>query len=177
MNNDLIVKITSEANNDQLSVADIMSGRRHKAKELLVLNGRVAKQPSGTVAQSKGGVFYTPILMRTKDNELCTAVSSTAFFKSDGKTPVNLNYHKLNDLREVVMPTLICNGSANEVSFYSLIGYGPVALELSKIPRGSKVFVVGEPYDYKVGDFNISALKVMEIQMIRKGTTDEIRQN
>jgi hypothetical protein len=141
----------------------------------LVVNGRIAKSPSGTVAQSKGGVFYTPILTRTKDNELCTAVSSTAFFKSDGKTPMHLKYHEVSDLRDIVMPTLICNGSANEISFYSLVGYGPVALELSKIPVGSKVFVVGEPYSYKVGNFSINALKVMEIQMIRKGKTDEAR--
>lgn len=170
MNNDLIVKIQSGVDNDQLYVADPISGRKHKAKELLVVNGRIAKQPSGTVAQSKGGVFYTPILTRAKDNELCTAVASTTFFKSDGKTPVNLKYHEAADLRDVVMPTLICNGSANDISFYSLVGYGPVALELSKIPVGSKVFVVGEPSSYKVGKLNINALKVMEIQMIRKGT-------
>lgn len=177
MNNDLIVKIKSTVEEDQLVVADTISGRKHKAKELMVVNGRIAKKPSGTVAQSKGGVFYTPILMRTKEDELCTAVASTAFFKSDGKTPVQLKYHEVSDLREIVMPTLICNGSANEICFYSLVGYGPVALELSKIPVGSKVFVVGEPYSYRVGNFNVSALKVMEIQMIRKGSTDEFRTN
>jgi hypothetical protein len=116
-------------------------------------------------------------LTRTKDDELCTAVLGTSFFKSDGKTPVQLNYHEVSELRDIVMPTLICNGSANEISFYSLIGYGPVALELSKIPVGSKVFVVGEPYPYRVGNISINALRVMEIQMIKKGNYNEFRQN
>jgi hypothetical protein len=173
MAEDILLSLTSV--NNGVQVEDVISGNKSVSSEVIVVNGRIAKDTSGIVGRSNGGVFYTPVLVHsTKNKKELLGTANGVFFKSDGKTPVSLqSYDCVDDKRNINLPTLISNANERAPIFYNMIACGENALKLASAPIGSSIHVVGEMRDCWVGKFSIKVLWVISMTIKRKAGYNE----
>lgn len=173
MAEDILLSLTSVNNNVQIE--DMVSGSKSVSSEVIVVNGRIAKDTPGIVGRNNNGVFYTPVLVsNTKNRKQLLGTANGVFFKSDGKTPVSLQtYESIDDKRTINLPTLISNAKDQAPSFYNMIAYGENALKLADAPIGSSVHVIGEMRDCWVGKFSIKVLWVINMTIRRKAGYNE----
>jgi hypothetical protein len=153
----------------------MISVKKSVSSEVIVVNGRIAKESSGIVARSGNGVFYTPVLMNGTTKNQFFGMNNTTYFKDDGKTQIELQpYEAIEDKRRINLPTLISNACDSKPLFYNMIASGENALKLSNAPIGSTVHIVGEMRDCWLGKFSIKVLWVINMTLRRKGVYNEL---
>lgn len=176
---DILVKIaTADNDKKQMVVTDAVSGKTQTtvSTEVVVVNGRIAKETPGVVGKSNGGVFYNPVLVANKGNrkDLCST-GGGSFYKTDGTTKAEIsNYDGIIDKRNLVLPTIISNAKDEQPMFYNLVAVGDNALKLAAAPIGSSVHVVGELRDCWVGKFSIKVLWVFDMTLRKKGAYNDV---
>ncbi len=173
MAEDILLSLTSSTNG--VRVENKVSGDTTVSSEVIVVNGRIAKDTSGIVGRASNGVFYTPVLVHNAQNRKeLLGTANGVFFKSDGKTPVSLqSYETVEDKRTINLPTLISNANEHMPTFYNMVACGENALKLASAPIGSSVHVVGEMRDCWVGKFSIKVLWVINMTIRRKAGYNE----
>ena len=160
-----------------VKMKDLATGAEFQAKEFLQICGRIANDHPQILGLSTKGGFYTPLLVRRNGN--CLGHSNGKFYKSDGKTELQLeSYGSVESLQEICLPTIISNMVPDaKPNFYNLIANGENALRIANISRGDHIKVAGEVRECWIGKQSISVIWVNEIIEIRKkgAPNDQVR--
>ena len=147
---DLFLRI--QQSDQGVEIEDTVSGRKICSNEngFAFISGRITANGSDIIAKNKNGLFYTPVLYQNDMSYM--AATNGPFYRSDGRTPIELPIASNDSKLRLVLPTLVNNSDTRGPKYVYLMACGENAMKLAGATRGSNVEAFGRFKRCRVGD-------------------------
>ena len=170
-NNDFSYGVTTNDGN-LVTCTNRVTGKSFQTEQLVIINGRLVRDPPPILAKGRNGCFYNPPLYHDDDGyrplgKYADYYDASGAKKQEGIIPEPPD---VIDPKRIVMPTLVSNAFGDDNPRYlKFVCFGADAMKMASAAKGSQIELIGYLDEFNFGGHQVKYLVAKELVYRPKG--------